>query len=514
MPRCSTTVIGLLAAVPSTNGIHDQLRQYGFITNFDISPADARSSVRQMYVDFGIVDFQFYDAFFEYSQPMPKDVNESGWVSKPSRCFTAFPRYVQKETVIAYADEINKLPGKKGRSWLYVQAVAADEPASELSSNFTPYLYKSGDHIAWTFDKKCLYAYRLSPAWADRMVEMWAPVARELGFDGIHWDQLGRVSDDPDQNAEMAASIPTFLKRTGRRLRDEWGLDQTFNFVDGFGWHPSLYYGDDGLNVVAFPYWECWNDASEWIFWSMFNFSAQPENDGHHPGRSLRSPSPGAQAVFVRYPDPACCGNDAASTVEANILARWSRATSSCNTYLLVGDGQRHLLNGYFPDNAALNEAVHASLAKLPTPAACEHRGQHAIEPPISRAAEEVLPEPNTSCSNRSCECPLITLHDTTARRFLGENRSPRDDTAVDWQVVLVVFGYLLVGTMGVLLGVFLALKVPQSSELELMAPNAAETEDEAAHGEASFMLLTNWKALCLRRMTNCKAPSSYTEVH
>ena len=120
----------LVAAFGAVGASCTGIRQYGFLTHFEVNTSEARRRVRQMYNDFGILDFQFYDAFYNYSRPMLGD----SWVSKPSACFTAMPRLVRKETVKAYTDEIRKLPGGHARSWLYVQAVAADEPMDTMTA--------------------------------------------------------------------------------------------------------------------------------------------------------------------------------------------------------------------------------------------------------------------------------------------------------------------------------------------------------------------------------------------
>lgn len=146
----------------------------------------------------------------------------------------------------------------------------------------------------------------------------------------------------------MVSNVATFLRHSRKRLAEEWNLRQTFNFVDGFGWHPSLYEHGGNSSTVEFPYWECWNDQTEWIFWSLFNFTAEPS--GH--------------AVFARYPDPDCCGNPSGSDPEATLLQRWERAGSACNAYLVLGDGNRRLNREYFPNNAEFDRRGHSTLAR------------------------------------------------------------------------------------------------------------------------------------------------------
>jgi hypothetical protein len=331
--------------------VSTSLRNYGYLTLFNISEAAARETVRTLHRDFGIVDFQFYDAFYTYSQPVHP--TRDSWISKPSGCFTKQPRVVHAATIKAYTDEIRKLPGGLGRSWMYVQAVAADEPMSHHIT-FLPYTHRDGTQVSWNGldGNHCLYTYLLSSKWAAHMVDLWAPAAVSLGFDGIHWDQLGRVSDDASQNAMMARGIRDFLQGARQRLNSKFGLAQTFNFVDGFGWHESLYSGERGSGTVEFPYWECWSDATEWIFWSLFNFSQQASDRSHDRGH----------AVFARYPGPGCCGNPDSSPLDDLMWERWMRAASGCTSYLVLGDGDRHLVNEYFPSGEALTDFERAAM--------------------------------------------------------------------------------------------------------------------------------------------------------
>lgn len=354
------------------------VRNYGYLSLFNVSAEAARDAVRQLHRDFGIVDFQFYDAFYTYSQPVHP--TKDSWISKPSGCFTKQPRVVHAATIKAYTDEIRKLPSGRGRSWMYVQSVAADEPFSH-HSKFLPYSNRDGTQVSWNGldGNRCLYTYLLSRSWADHMVDLWAPAAVSLGFDGIHWDQLGRVSDDAEQNALMARGIRDFLHAARQRLSSKFGLAQTFNFVDGFGWHESLYSGGRGSGTVEFPYWECWSDATEWIFWSLFNFSQEARDRSHARGH----------AVFARYPGPGCCGNPDSSPLDDLMWERWMRAASGCTSYLVLGDGDRHLVNEYFPSGKAMTDFERAAMTM-----AAREAGQIA-----SRQCAHVSRAPHSSSS-------------------------------------------------------------------------------------------------------------------
>ena len=92
-------------------------------------------------------------------------------------------------------------------------------------------------------------------AWAEHIAARWADFAAEIGFSGIHWDTLG----DKYGVAAMGGDVPGFL-RASRPVLMTRGLEQTCNFVDGFGWEPSLFgLSDCNSNTVAFPYWEAWS---------------------------------------------------------------------------------------------------------------------------------------------------------------------------------------------------------------------------------------------------------------
>jgi hypothetical protein len=379
--------VGLLASAVAQGASGDNssdgsssARNYGYLTLFNISTHAARAAVRKLHDDFGILDFQFYDAFYTYSHPVHP--THDSWISKPSSCFTANPRVVHASTIKAYTDEIRKLKGGRGRSWMYVQAVAADEPLGHHNAS-SPYTYRDGTQVAWNgyTGKHCLYAYQLSEEWADHMVDLWAPAAVKLGFNGIHWDQLGRVSDDAGQNAMMAKGIRAFLLRAGQRLRSKFGLSQTFNFVDGFGWHESLYSAEHGQGTVEFPYWECWSDATEWIFWSLFNFSHSAGDREHDHGR----------AVFARYPGPGCCGNPASSSLDDLMWERWARAASACGSYLVLGDGDHHLVNEYFPSGSALTDFEHAAMVTAIQEAGQLYSRHCASDNIAQRTSEDVV---------------------------------------------------------------------------------------------------------------------------
>lgn len=315
------------------------LGNYGYVTRYDLEPAEARAAVREMFSTYGVREVQFYDVVYRYSAAMPGP-GAATWVTKASTCFTGTSRTVRRDTVLAYTDEIRRLGG---RSWMYVQAVGADEPASDLPGS-QPYLNKARKQITWLKNSAypCLYVYHPTAAWGKRMAEIWGVAAAELGFSGIHWDQLGKQSDDDQQNQWLAGNVSVYL-RTTRPLLAQRNLSQSFNFVDGFGWDPSLYTPPSAAaaTTIEFPYWETWSDAAEKRYF-----------DTSLPG-----------AVWARYPAPGCCGNPAGFSADILMEVRFNKSAQACGSYILVGDGNRRLVKDYWPAAVPMT-AAEASVIK------------------------------------------------------------------------------------------------------------------------------------------------------
>jgi hypothetical protein len=189
---------------------------------------------------FGIRDFQFYDAFYSYSTPAKpgcwtwetKKVSSLLGLSDDKR------HVIDVGVLIAYLRRIRQ---RGGRSWLYVQALGADE--SSLPGHV------SANHTHEVNSQTLFSCYWPDEDWARRMCHVWAPFAQQIGFDGIHWDALGPC-DGAFGDGQI---LGTFLRRT-KTILAEFGLVQTANFVDGFGWDMAL--ASEG--VVEFPYWEVW----------------------------------------------------------------------------------------------------------------------------------------------------------------------------------------------------------------------------------------------------------------
>lgn len=325
--RC--TFLAFAATVFRTFAIQQVplLGEYGFLTVYDgISEDEARLRIKQMVSLFKVMEFQFYDAFRGYSAP-PLD-DDLFWRNK------AFGRPVQRNILSAYIGEIHR---HGGRAWLYVQTVATDPGDLDMQVGFS----LAGQHVV--DNRPLLDAIAPNAAWARKIAPGWSKFASRLGFDGIHWDTLGSFSAAMQANTDL----PGFLLES-RKILDQYQLQQTANFVDGFGWNPILIQeSQPGGRTVAFPYWETWNVPEQEQF--FYNNVA---------------PGPNGGGVFVCYP-----GRGPQHTGEVQntgfvgvwpldlLIDRWVKARRAGNTYLAIGDGVRHIETQYFPANVGISDA-------------------------------------------------------------------------------------------------------------------------------------------------------------
>jgi len=393
---------------------------YGYLTEFSVPTSLIQDRIDRMFELFNIFEFQFFFAFEGYSGPPPS-------TSETWRC-VAGGRPVNATVLKAATKAIYD---KGGRSWMYVHAHATDVGDHELQEGFfradaedvarkvhTHYFETMGDAGGATRGLVEMQAYHpdhplipdhpktmenvcqcsvppglmgaegaspsspldvvnLSPAWAIRFVPRWAKFARSMGFSGIHWDTFGDLGNFNNTD------IPGFLRAALPYLQQE-RLEQTLNFVDGFGWDPAL--AQTG-HIIAFAYWEVWtNPTAEDEFYRA---------------------TEGSSAVIVCYPGWGqyhCCAFNERQNAEAYGLwpvdlgiARWQRATSHGKTYMFIGDGTRHLQGPFLPDARQLSEGDIMKVqnqVKLQQPV--NFQGQWAsdrwVPPPIAPPA----PAPST----------------------------------------------------------------------------------------------------------------------
>ena len=306
---------------------HGLSGEYGFISSAALGPqpeAVIRARVVTMARDYGIREFMVYDWFADYSTP----VRGTEW---KDAYFRRHP--ITLETLRITLDEIHK---QGGRAWAYVQAVAAEEVDLESPTNGIAklrtekgewYWHPKGDHPRFP-------TYFPNAAWARFMVERWAPAVKELGFDGIHWDTLGHIAGDKDQEA---AGIHDFLV-TAHDLLARRGLRQTMNFVDMNGWDRGIV-----LACCEFPYVEVWSHETERRYYQEMDKLGKR----------------GVRGVFAMYPTT-LQSSDVSET--AILTARRGEAIKHNLAYVLVGDGERRMRTEYWPETVPLNEAERALL--------------------------------------------------------------------------------------------------------------------------------------------------------
>lgn len=369
--------------------------QYGSLSEFWLTETEIRQRVREMADNFGIMEFQFYDAWEGFSHPPHAD--KDSWNCKIQG------RPVHKATLEAAVDEIRNL---EGRAWLAVHAAATNPndweltsgqwvmpPADVVNELDTVYFEASQRRLAafgnaqydQTYEATCgcnvgeeaevadeakvldtetriMDVVDMNPAWATRIVPQWAAWAADLGFSGIHWDTFGDFGHYDEVNGPKNVfrndkgapkpDIAGFLRAAMPILRQH-GLLQTLNFVNGFGWDPvmlaperlSSWAGEVG-RLVAFPYWEVWSVGKEKEYFDGVAKDARGSVLAMYPG-------------YSKY--HCCLKNERQNAAEYGVrpfdlgLRRWKKAVQSGSTYHLITDGARYLQGPFIPDALQLN---------------------------------------------------------------------------------------------------------------------------------------------------------------
>jgi hypothetical protein len=325
--RWISPVIGFLVLFLSQSaGAAGLLGEYGYLTAFHCQgEAGARARVRTMVREFGIREFQLYDWFADYSTP----TRGTRWTDPFFR-----RREICRATLTTYIDEIHR---QGGRAWAYVQAVGAEETSwANPARQIFPLMHNG----QWHWHAGRFPCYFLNGAWARHMVAAWAPAVRQLGFDGIHWDTLGALA--PEYAAETGG-VHAFLHTALSEMR-RYGLKQTMNFVDMAWWDTSVV-----LATVEFPYVEVWSQAKEQAYYqAMF-----------HPLLLKRR---GAIAFYPTVAQPA------GWTASQTMIARHREAARHGLAYIAVADGDRRVVNEYWPNTEPLSAEERRELA-VKTPA-------------------------------------------------------------------------------------------------------------------------------------------------
>jgi hypothetical protein len=229
---------------------------YGTLTKFDgVDENTARERVRSM-KNFGILEFQFYNAGAEYSGP------PEGYTFRQEWTQPILQTRVQKHLLQAYVEEIAQVPA--GRSWLYVNAMAWD-PDRPLEDDFI----KHGVHEVMSVSVPesgqpepvtLLDVIQPNAAVAHYIAPRWGRFARHLGFDGIIWSMM-KLPEAPACPGDWIGFL-----RVAREELAQFGLLQNSEFVDECHWASSMVTSTPPL--VSFPVWSKWGQPV-WTNWDL-----------------------------------------------------------------------------------------------------------------------------------------------------------------------------------------------------------------------------------------------------
>ncbi|HJT81058.1 MAG TPA: glycoside hydrolase family 66 protein [Chthoniobacterales bacterium] len=298
--------------------------EYGFLSCATLGAQpekEIRARVAVMAKTFGIREFMFYDWFADYSTA----------IAGPNWTDPFYHRdAISRRTIEVSIDEIHR---QGGRAWAYVQAVGAEEQNLEDPNRDIWKLKNAKGEWYWHppgAAKPRFPTYFANAAWAKHMVDRWAEPVKQLGFDGIHWDTLGKIAGD--YGAETAG-IHAFIRTAKKLLRDR-GLRQTMNMVDLAWWDRELV-----RDYLEFPYAEVWSNESRQRY---FDEMKQPDMIV-------------VRGVIAMYPSVAV----PPGATEADVICnRRVDALKHRLVPLLVGDGNRRMKHEYWPETVPLSDEV------------------------------------------------------------------------------------------------------------------------------------------------------------
>ena len=323
----------LPAAEPETSGraalgVPGLAGEYGFLSSAVLglqTEAAVRARIVTMARDYGIREFQFYDWFADYSTPVAGD----HWTDPYFRQSAISRRTIEIS--------INEAHRQGARVWAYVQAVGAEEQQLENPKKDIWKLRDGKGEWHWHppgVDKPRFPTYFANAAWAAHMVDRWAGAIKDLGFDGIHWDTLGRIAGD---YGKETAGIHAFIQTTHGLLQNQ-GLLQTLNFVNLAWWDRAVV-----RKYLEFPYAETWS----------------PEIANRYYAEMDKRDMAGIRGVFAMYPSVSVPTGWTETDV---IRARRSEGRKHHLVYLVIGDGARRMKGQYWPETVPLTEAEIAFL--------------------------------------------------------------------------------------------------------------------------------------------------------
>ncbi len=301
--------------------------QYGFIADYSISESDVNERVQAMWQK-GIREFQFYDWFENYTTPFSK-----GKIEWQDPYFKIRPIY--KATIQKYIKVIREFGG---RSWGYIQMVAGG--ANEDSKHFKLKMHED-----------TIPCYLPSEQWAELVCNRWVEGVKELGFDGIHWDTLGKKAEPGDEKKEEDG-IHNFLKKSHAILK-ELNLKQTANLVSCNWWDDKIIH-----QYLQFPYTEVWSESEEEDFYTKIQKLF-----------SIPNTSPSQLLGVIAYYDE-----------DEDVMNKRSKKASEYKcSYLMYGDGDKRLAGPYFPDAAICWGKLRETLESSRTFALRTHDNAHYL---------------------------------------------------------------------------------------------------------------------------------------
>jgi hypothetical protein len=322
---CVAMAVFMVALAVRAKGLKGE---YGFISSAALAAQpehEIRSRVQVMAQRYGIREFMFYDWFADYATPMQGEQWTDAYFRKHP---------IRLATIRTTLDEIHK---QGGRAWAYVQAVGTEEGDPATEAQGVQKVIDADGKWYWHPPKGAprFPTYLPNAAWADVMVKRWAPAVKELGFDGIHWDTLGAIAGDHELETR---GVHAFL-RTAHKLLEEYGLPQTINLVDMNWWDPDVI-----LAHTEFPYVEAWSVATQ----------------KRYQGAMVSPALKGVHGVLAMYPTTAA---PKGQTAEQIVAERRTCAQAHNLVYVIVGDGERRMINEYWPNTVPLEDSLRTVLS-------------------------------------------------------------------------------------------------------------------------------------------------------
>ncbi|MBT4540936.1 hypothetical protein HOC35_05470 [Candidatus Woesearchaeota archaeon] len=315
--------------------LSESLNDYGFLTDFNISPITARERVRKLF-EFGIRHFQFYDAMDRYEIPIIP--NKKEWNDPIGRT-------IRRETIDAYVDEIRKVGGI---SWFYtgIYSVSPGFVMPGLEKALFSFLedkqHYAQEWICLDDNPDWAFVSIIDPSteeWKQHYTEQLRTITEDVGFTGIYFDQYGsldtrwRFRYKPDiwsfdnihdhdcfEEVNKAELMADFLRYFRQEMPD---VGVIFNAADGYAF-------DETKDIVDFPYIELWNDNS------IEHYCSRLKNTG--------------KFVIVAY------SSSDGKTFDREMFLRRKKIINDAGGDLLFrGDDNRYLVNCYFPSAIRLN---------------------------------------------------------------------------------------------------------------------------------------------------------------